>query len=162
MTHEEKKNRLEELILSEYSAMYRLAYSYTGNEHDAMDVVQESILKAFQRIGSLKEPQFMKTWLWRILINTSIDTLKAGKRTLPLTEQPETGSEDTYRDFDTLEALKQLDATERAVVVLRFFEDRKLDEISRILEMNLNSVKTILYRSLRKLKVELKESEVWI
>ena len=72
----------------------------------------------------------------------------------------ENGKEDSYRDFDTIEALNVLTEKEKAVVVLRFFEDQKLSEIARTLNENTNTVKTILYRSLKKLKLELTEGEL--
>ena len=68
--------------------------------------------------------------------------------------------EDQYQDFDTLEALEVLSEKERAVVVLRFFEDRQIREVAEILQENTNTVKTILYRSLRKLKIELTREEL--
>ena len=77
-----------------------------------------------------------------------------------LEEAGETGKEDTYQDFDTLEALKILEPREKAVIVLRFFEDQKLEDIARTLQENTNTVKTILYRSLKKLRVELTEGEL--
>ena len=59
--------------------------------------------------------------------------------------------------MDTLRALDVLDQRERTVIILRFFEDRKLQEIADIMDENLSTVKTILYRSLKKLKIHLTE-----
>ena len=70
---------------------------------------------------------------------------------------PEEGREDVYRDLDTLRALDVLDEKERTVIVLRFFEDLKLQDIADVTGDNLNTVKTILYRSLKKLKIQLTE-----
>ena len=75
-------------------------------------------------------------------------------------ETHETGREDVYQDFDTLEALEILDEREKTIVVLRFFEDLKLDDIARILNENTSTVKTVLYRSLKKLRVRLTEGEM--
>ena len=63
-------------------------------------------------------------------------------------------------EYDTLEALKALDERERTVIVLRFFEDLKLEDIAKILDENISTVKTVLYRSLKKLKVRLTEGEM--
>ena len=63
-------------------------------------------------------------------------------------------------DFDTIDALDVLNEKERAVVVLRYFEDRKLQEIAAALEENLSTVKSILYRSLKKMKIKLTEGEL--
>ena len=53
-----------------------------------------------------------------------------------------------------------LDERERSVIVLRFFEDRKLAEIAKILDLNINTIKSILYRSLYKLRLKLSEGDV--
>ena len=115
--------QVEELILSSYEAMYRLAYSYVGNEDDAMDIVQESAYKAIKNAPSIT----------------------AGT---------------TAQERVTLEALNVLDERERSVIVLRFFEDRKLTEIAKILDLNINTIKSILYRSLYKLRLKLSEGDV--
>jgi len=93
-------------------------------------------------------------------MNTAVDYIRSRKNETELDAAGETGKEDTYQDFDTLEALKILDEREKAVVILRFFEDQKLDDIARILHENTNTVKTILYRSLKKLRVQLTEGEL--
>lgn len=67
---------------------------------------------------------------------------------------------DKYMDFDTIRALDVLNEKERAVIILRFFEEKKLDEIAAVLGMNGNTVKSILYRSLQKLKMELEKGDM--
>lgn len=56
---------------------------------------------------------------------------------------------------DLKQALERLDEKDRTIVVLRFFEDRRLDEIAEILDMNLNTVKSRLYRVMDRLKLAL-------
>ncbi len=152
--------QVEELILSSYEAMYRLAYSYVGNEDDAMDIVQESAYKAIKNAPSVTSPQYLKTWLWRIVINTSIDCLRKKQTEAPCYEMEEPAVWDRYTDFDTRKALNVLDERERTVIVLRFFEDKKITEIAKILGLNTNTIKSILYRSLYKLKIELTEGDL--
>lgn len=153
------QQKVEDQILDNYEAMYRLAYSYVRNEEDALDIVQESVCKAIKNANRVQQESFIRTWLWRIVMNTAVDLIRSRKQETGLEEVAETGKEDEYRDFDTLEALNILDERERAVVVLRFFEDRKLDDIAGILQENVNTVKTVLYRSLKKLRIELTEGE---
>lgn len=160
MNTETLQKKVEEQVLDSYEAMYRLAYTYVRNEEDALDIVQESVYKAMKGAGSVKGEAYIKTWLWRIVMNTSVDFIRKNRREISVDVFSETGREDIYRDFDTLDALKVLDERERAVVVLRFFEEQKLTEIAETLCENVNTVKTILYRSLKKLKMELTEGEV--
>lgn len=154
------QQKVEDQILDNYEAMYRLAYSYVRNEEDALDIVQESVYKAIKNAGKVQQEAYIRTWIWRIVMNTAVDLIRSRKNEIGLEEAGETGKEDTYQDFDTLEALKILEPREKAVIVLRFFEDQKLEDIARTLQENTNTVKTILYRSLKKLRVELTEGEL--
>ena len=154
------QKKVEEQILDSYEAMYRLAYTYVRNEEDALDIVQESAYKAIRYSGRVQKEAYIHTWLWRIVMNTAIDFIRRNRREIALEETQETGKEDIYQDFDTLEALKALDERERTVIVLRFFEDLKLEDIAKILDENISTVKTVLYRSLKKLKVRLTEGEM--
>ncbi|MGN8800882.1 sigma-70 family RNA polymerase sigma factor [Candidatus Merdisoma sp. HCP28S3_D10] len=154
------QQKVEDQILDNYEAMYRLAYSYVRNEEDALDIVQESVYKAIKNAGKVQQEAYIRTWLWRIVMNTAVDLIRSRKNETGLEEAGETGKEDTYQDFDTLEALNILEPREKAVIVLRFFEDQKLEDIARMLQENTNTVKTILYRSLKKLRVELTEGEL--
>ena len=154
------QQKVEDQILDNYEAMYRLAYTYVRNEEDALDIVQESVYKAIKNAGKVQQEAYIRTWIWRIVMNTAVDLIRSRKNETGLEEAGETGKEDTYQDFDTLEALKILEPREKAVIVLRFFEDQKLEDIARTLQENTNTVKTILYRSLKKLRVELTEGEL--
>ena len=70
-------------------------------------------------------------------------------------EDYENGKEDCYQNFDLENAMKLLDEREKAVITLRYFEDRKLSEVAEILGENGNTVKSILYRTLKKLRIHL-------
>ena len=84
MGKETMRDKLEEVILASYESMYRMAFVYMKNESDALDVVQESVVKAIKSSGQLKEESYMKTWLFRIVINTALDELEKRKKILPL------------------------------------------------------------------------------
>lgn len=157
MGSEHQRKQVEEQVLLLYPAMYRLAFAYVKNRDDAMDVVQESACKAIAGADALKSGGAARSWLFRITVNAALDVLRRRGRETAAQELPETGREDAYRDLDTLRALDALDERERTVVVLRFFEDLKLQEIADVTGENLNTVKTVLYRSLKKLKIRLTE-----
>lgn len=158
-----KQNRMiklvEEQILSSYEELYRFAFTYVRNESDALDIVQESVYKAMKNAGAVKSEKYIKTWLCRVVMNTAIDFIRKNKKEVAVEILLEEGTEDKYADFDTIEALNILEEKEKAVIVLRYFEDRKIDEVAEVLNENVNTVKSILYRSLKKLKVELSKGE---
>lgn len=140
---------------------YRLAYSYVKNADDALDIVQESIYKAISSMGSLKNPDSIKTWFYRIVVNTSLDFLRKRRKTALVDEDVLTSlnseTVDDYGNFDLQMALNNLPEKYRTVVILRFFEDIKIDEIAEILNENVSTVKTRLYTSLKKLRIELSD-----
>ena len=154
-----KLKTVEAALLEHYPSLYRLAYSYVKNPDDAMDIVQESAYKAILRAEEMKNEDTIKSWLCRITVNTALDTLRRKRRETGLEYLPETGEEDAYEDADLLHALDRLDAREKTVVTLRYFEDLKLSDIVAVTGENLSTVKSLLYRSLKKLRVTLSEGE---
>ena len=152
-----EQQQVESQLLASYESLYRLAYTYVKNPDDAMDVGQESAFKAISRSADVRSPAAIRGWLCRIVVNTAMDVLRARSRQADAEHIPETGQEDVYQDTDLMQALDLLDERERTVIVLRFFQELKLQEIAQVTGENVNTVKTILYRSLKKLKLELSE-----
>lgn len=74
------------LIQQEQEYLYRMAFLYVRNEADALDVVQESILKAYKGLRSLREPEYFRTWLTKITINTAQDLLRKRSSAVPWEE----------------------------------------------------------------------------
>lgn len=148
-------DRAEKLLTANYAVYYRLAYSYLQSEADALDAVQESACKVIRDCSRLRNPEYLETWIYRIVINTALDMLRSRKREWGSEEIPEAAAEDRYSEVDLKMCLGQLDEKSRTVIILRYFEDRKLDEIAAILEENVNTVKARLYRSLRKLREQM-------
>jgi len=85
-------------------------------------------------MDSLKNPDYLKTWFYRIVVNTSLDFLRRQKRNVAVGEEIlgsfDFGAVDSYGDFDLQRALDNLPEKYRTIVVLRYFEDLKIDEIA--------------------------------
>lgn len=125
----------------------------------AEDVVGEAIVKALNGIGKLKKPQYMKTWFYRIVINTAHTYTKKQSKTVRLedTVLKEHGVSDDYSKINIESLFKCLNPEQRSIVVLRFFEDMKLSDIAKVMGLNENTVKTKLYNALDKLRKEWEE-----
>ncbi|WP_024620073.1 RNA polymerase sigma factor [Metaclostridioides mangenotii] len=153
--------KAEEYIIENKNSFYRVAYSYTKNEDDALDVVQESIYKALYSVDNLQDINYINTWFYKILIRTSIDNIRKNARykNLVSTELPldQDGVYDKYTDIDLRKALEELPVEYKSILLLRFFEDLKIEEVAEILDENVNTVKTRLYTALKKLKYKIKE-----
>ena len=130
------------------------------SEQDALDVVQESAYKAIRDCGQVKEQRYIGTWLYRIVVNTALDALRRRGREVALEEWQENSWQPSYAGLELWEILDRLDEKERTVVVLRYFHDLKLEDIAGILGENVNTVKARLYRTLKKMRMELEPEAV--
>jgi RNA polymerase sigma-70 factor, ECF subfamily len=144
--------------------IYRMAYIYVKNQNDALDVVQETAYRSFKSIETLKEPKYFKTWLMRIAISCSLDLLKKRKNVVQLNPEFEeyiSGqvNEDIISEITLKDLVNQLEANEKSVILLRFYQGLTLQEVSDTLKIPLGTAKTILYRSLNKLRINLKGDE---
>ena len=155
------ENQFSDYVIKYKENHYRLAYSYVHNADDALDIVQESIYKAISSLDSLKNPGYMKTWFYRILVNTSIDLLRKQKKAVLVDEEALSGYDpgvvDNYQDIDLQRALDSLPDNYRNAVVLRYFEDLKIEEVAEALNENVNTVKTRLHRSLEMLRIKMND-----
>lgn len=153
------RQQVEDKLLSNYENYYRLAYSYVKKESDAMDIVQESAYKAMKSYHLIKKEEHISTWIYRIVVNTSLDFLRKHKYEVLGVMDDDTFYEDNYKDFDMQNILNQLEEEDRIIIVLRYFEDQKLEDIADITGNNLSTVKTKLYRALKKLRVTMEKEE---
>lgn len=161
MAKTEKIILLESFLTENREAHYRLAYGYVRNKENALDIVQDSIVKALKSIDGLEEINYMKTWFYRIIVNTSIDFIRKHQRVTVMDDEilsvhlPQ--SEIKMTDMDLQDAIDQLSPTYKTLIILRFFEDLQMDEIATITDQNINTVKTRLYSALQKLRIEVGE-----
>jgi RNA polymerase sigma-70 factor (ECF subfamily) len=150
--------QIEDYIINNKENHYRLAFSYVKNVDDALDVVQESIYKAISTIGTLKAPEYFKAWFYRIIINTALDLLRKRKKLVVLDDEAlyslDSSTDDNYKDTDLQKALDDLPVQYRSVIVLRFFEDLKIEEVAVVLDENANTIKTRLYKALKMLRLQ--------
>lgn len=161
----EKQELLCRFIREHQKDMYRFAYSYIKNREDAMDIVQESVTKALEAADSLKNPASIKSWLFRIIINEANGMFRKNKKYALTGEWEADMAEAEYSDDITVYVDRQnvlknvfdLEDKYRMVIVLRYYEEFKINEIARILGINENTVKTRLYKALNILKKALKE-----
>lgn len=150
-------NRLIEFIEENQDKLYRIAFSYVKNEDLTLDIVQESIEKALRNIKTLKHEEYVKTWFYRILINESLGYIRRNKNTTlcqveDLKDDIEWNDNITIEGIDLYNNIGKLKEKLRTVIILRFFEDLKIEEIARITKTSPNTVKSRLYKGLEELK----------
>ncbi|MCA1060545.1 sigma-70 family RNA polymerase sigma factor [Rossellomorea aquimaris] len=148
----------EKLIQSESEKLYRTAFLYVRNKEDALDVVQETVCKAFTSIFRLKNPEYFSTWLVKILIHTAYGFLKKQNRIVLtgdeffdnaiVSEEPDIESR-----MDLITALASLNKHYQTVIILFYFQGQSIKAISETMDTPEGTVKTYLHRG----KLELRK-----
>lgn len=133
-------------------SMYKIALSYLGNDEDAADAIQETILSCYENLQNLRQNKYFKTWLTRILINKCKDILRQ-RRFMNVTDQlPDAPFyEEEYTTAEWNQVLAPLDEKYRTILFLYYLEGFTSKDIADILDMKESTVKSRLQRGRRKL-----------
>jgi RNA polymerase sigma-70 factor, ECF subfamily len=165
----------QELVEGYKQQVYYTAYDLSGNHHDAEDLSQEVFIKAYRGIGKFRSDARLGSWLHRITLNAYIDSRRKKARKMvtlvnkkdendfdPLeaavdekTGNPELAAESLKISEHVNDALESLSEQERIVFVMRHYHDMPLKEISQSLKIAEGTVKSLLFRSIRKLRERL-------
>ncbi len=149
------------------NGMYVVANRFVKDSMEAEDIIQESFIKAFKRLDQFKAEVTFGAWLKRIVINTSIDSLKAKRERLVELEDVhlkvvDTSSDDNWQVDETVsvnvikDAIEELPEKYKYVVMLYLIEGYDHQEISEILKISEVASRTQLSRGKAKLKESLK------
>ena len=146
-----KRKLIENYTIENKEKLYRIAFSYTKNKEDALDIVQESVLKALKSANTLKNPQYIKTWYYKILTRTAIDYIRKNSKYIPLDTEYSAETVGKYDDYEDIDL-------KRVIITLRFIEDMKIKDIAEITGENINTIKTRLYKALEVLRINIEEA----
>ena len=153
------KEQLGELIIASEDTMYHIARTLLRHDADCADAIQEAIVRAFLKIGSLKEDRYAKTWLIRILINECYNILRGKKQNVSLDAIAEVKAEEKTDYSELYQALRDLPEKMRITVALYYVEGYKVSEIARITGSTESMVKNRLFRARKKLRKELEDGK---
>lgn len=164
------KEQLIVSLMEQYGDnIMQLAFTYVKQNQIAEDITQEVFIKCYEKIGEFRNESSYKTWLYRITVNKCKDVLKSyGYRNLKffegITEKlrftektPEVEIIQNEESLFISHSVLKLPIKYREVIILYYFEDLTLQEISELLELNISTVKTRLHRARHLLKQLLKE-----
>lgn len=163
------------LLVERHSrSVFNIAYRVTGSRQDAEDVVQETFLKAYRQLSRFESRASFGTWVHRIAMNCSVDLLRSrpareqatdadtlNEMTVPdgagpsLSMTPERLMASTQVGDCVEAAMARLSPLERAAFVLRHYEGRSIDEISRTLQIREGAAKHSIFRAVRKMRAAL-------
>ncbi len=151
------------LIEREQEYLYRMAFLYMREEADALDVVQDSIIKAYKNVKTLREPEHFRTWLTKILINTAQDMLRRRRPAVPLEEElgcPAQEEITLEERMDLYQAIEALPEKYQDVVKLKYLDGYTIREISAVTGMPEGTVSVYLRRAIGQLRTILKEEPI--
>ena len=142
-------------------SLYRVAYSYLRSDEDAADAVQDALLTSWGKRRTLRQPQYFRTWLTRILINACKARLRKRRIDIPLNEEVMPAREDSFNDFYLRDALANMDIKYRVPLLLFHLEGYTQKEISHLLALPTGTVKSRISRAKDQLRTLLKDEEVF-
>lgn len=149
----------ETLVKNESKKLYKTAFLYVRNKEDALDVLQETIYKAFVSIEQVKQPEFFNTWLTKILIRTAYDLLKKRKKSVfdeqLLDSYLDESSPNVEGKLDLTNAIYTLNQNYQTVIILFYYHDLPIRIIADTMGKPESTVKTYLRRAKNELKLSL-------
>jgi RNA polymerase sigma-70 factor (ECF subfamily) len=154
--------RLKQEFADRRNKLYRVAYSWCHNHSLADDLVQETMLKAINHAGNLREQATMDTWLYRILLNNWHDYLRIQGRNTELydvSDDNQPGHDDSYQLSQIVgrvrASVERLPMPLREVVTLADFAGFSYAEIAEIVDIPIGTVMSRLFRARQNLKEQL-------
>ena len=148
-----------ELMESQKYVLYKTARAILDNDEDAADAIQDTILTCWEKLDLLKENQFFRAWITKILINKCTDLLRMRKRVVYVEEYPEIPAKEEVSDAEWKELLAILDEEHRLVVTLYYAQGFRTKEIARILGITDSAVRSRLARARERVKKYCQEAE---
>jgi len=160
------------LVEQNKKKIYYLALNLTGNHNDAQDLSQEVFIKAFHGLNKFRGEAGFSSWLYKIAVNTNINQsrqkmIKAMKQSVDVNNlenlyQAKDKQNDPEKHLNSIfikehidKALEKLSMKERTVFVLKHYEDMSLATIAEIMSVKIGTVKSTLFRAIKKLRKEL-------
>ncbi len=147
------------LIMSYKEYLYRTAWLYCKNQEVALEAVQECVARSYEKIVTLRDPALFRTWLTRILLNAVTDQYRRQSRFVYLEEQSEWAFREEHisqeEKLDLYAAVERLPEKQRVAVILKYFQDLKISEISAVMDIPEGSVKAYLHQARKNLREDL-------
>lgn len=169
----------QEIVERYKKKVYYIAYDIVGDHHEAEDISQEVFIKMYRALDRFRKDAKMSSWLYQIAVNTAIDSLrrKKAKPRINVEDLDQVGVREQALESASLEAnperravaslmqrhvdqaLHKITPQERTVFVMRHYNEFKIREIADVLDVSSGTVKSLLFRALKKLRKELSSSQ---
>ena len=159
-----KEKRIENMVTLYQLPILRLCIMYLHDEDLAKDAVQETFIKAYRSMSQFRKESSEQTWLTRIAVNTCRDMMKSRwfrhmDRSVRIEDLPEPEAPANPKDTGLYETVLRLPVKQREVVLLYFYQDMTMQEISDILQISVSNVSRRLESARKALRKQLEEDE---
>jgi RNA polymerase sigma-70 factor (ECF subfamily) len=156
-----RTDAFEALLAGYQDKVFRLCYSMLGNRAQAEDAAQESFLRIWKSMDRYRGDAALGTWIFSITRNVCLTAIsrRAAHRAAPVEDAERVSHEGSHGEHDMLRMVGQLPDNYRQVIMLFYMEERSYEEVARMLELPLGTVKTYLYRARKQLATILKEAD---
>ncbi|AVQ45782.1 sigma-70 family RNA polymerase sigma factor [Clostridium botulinum] len=153
------KVAFSKLIKTYEKDLYRVSIAMLKNDDDALDGMQDAILKAFKGIKNLRKPEYFKTWLIKILNNSCKAIINKKRKIISYEEYINNPyEEECCGEIDIKDAVNKLDYQLKILIILYYYEDMSLKNISNVLDIPEGTVKSRLSRARGYLKEYLSDN----
>lgn len=151
------KEALIQLIMEEKENYYRLAYVYVGNEHDAMDAMEDMIVTVYEKIHQLNDPEAFYSWSKTILVNLCKTMLRKKNRLVLKEEWSDEGGssnplENSDRDMEIQDMLLQLNEHQAEAIRLKYILDLDYSTAAKVMGVSVGTAKSRVFQGLKKLR----------
>lgn len=138
------------------SKLYKMAWAYLRDHGEVEDVFHNTIIKVVDNISNLKKQEAFESWFISILLNECRKMLRDKRRILPTEEIESINNGTSSGEFDTkvdlINGLRSIDEGYKELIILKYYSGYSQQEIAKIMDMPLGTVKTKIYRGLRALR----------
>lgn len=147
-------DRIGQIILENMQTLYRVAFGILKNDDEIYDAISATTVKVFENIHTLKKEEYVNTWITRILINECYKICNKNKKIIYLenVQQKNLVHNDTHEELEFKNLIRNLNDELKEIVILYYFEDFSIKEISKIIKIPEGTVKTRLSRARKKLE----------
>lgn len=154
---------IEALLLSCEKKVYNIAYRYMGNEADAYDMAQESLIKIYKKLRSYRSEASFSSWAYRLCVNTCLDEIRRRKNRPVLLDQVQKDADNNavspeayalaLEDRENLQkAINMLAEEQKSVIILRDISGFSYEEVAECLGLSIGTVKSRIFRGRQKLR----------
>jgi RNA polymerase sigma-70 factor (ECF subfamily) len=159
-----RRQAFTELMRRYQERVYWVARRIVGSHDDADDIVQETFVKAYLALGEFRGDSSFFTWIYRIAVNLSLNALRKRQvlnylqesellsRILPSPDNPEKSLEASETESALQRAVATLPEKQKAVFIMRYFDEMSYEEIGRVLKTSVGGLKANYFHALRKVR----------